>query len=277
MSGYGEAISTERLVDFTCNKIEFMSPPRDCDVVYGSTPVVSFGDFTKAKVATIGINPSSAEFMDKSASATSNDLLPEGKKRLADAETLGLISDDPFDDDTAGYVLGASGAQDIWEKCRDYFINPNPYWSWFSDLESVLTGLSVSYKDSTACHLDISPWATDPVFRDLTQEQRERLLLGESDFLEWQIAKSNIEIVVFNGAQVYESLHSLDGFKLWSAGQISYQSGDQKRTSYLYMGRGPGTSHVFGWSLNLQELRVSKDEKTRVMGELTSWLSEFKP
>ena len=96
MSGYGEAISTERLVDFTCNKIEFMSPPRDCDVVYGSTPVVSFGDFTKAKVATIGINPSSAEFMDKSASATSNGLLPEGKKRLADAETLGLISDDPW-------------------------------------------------------------------------------------------------------------------------------------------------------------------------------------
>ena len=91
MSGFGEALSTERLVDFTCNKIEFMSRPRDCDVVFGSTPVVSFGDFTKAKVATIGINPSSAEFMGKSASATLNGLLPEGKKRLADAETLGLI------------------------------------------------------------------------------------------------------------------------------------------------------------------------------------------
>ena len=252
-----------------------MSRPRDCDVVYGSTPVVSFGDFTKAKVATIGINPSSAEFMDKSASATSNDLLPEGKKRLADAETLGLISNDPFDDDTAEYVLGPNGAREIWEKCRDYFNNPNPYWSWFSDLESVLTGLSVSYKDSTACHLDISPWATDPVFRDLTQEQRERLLLGESDFLEWQIAKSSIEIVVFNGAQVYESLNSLDGFRLWSTGEINYQSGDQKRTSQLYNGSGPGTSRVVGWSLNLQELRVSKEEKTRIMGELTSWLSDF--
>ena len=77
MSLFGESLSTERLVDFTCNKIEFMSRPRDCDVVYGSTPVVSFGDFTKAKVATIGINPSSLEFMDKSASATSNGLLPK--------------------------------------------------------------------------------------------------------------------------------------------------------------------------------------------------------
>jgi hypothetical protein len=276
VSGFSEALSTERLVDFTCNTIEFMSRPRDCNVVFGSTPVVSFGDFTKAKVATVGINPSSLEFMDKSGSATSNHLLPEGKKRLADAETLGLISDDPLDDDTAEYVLGSSGAREIWEKCRDYFINPNPYWSWFSDLESVLSGLSVSYKDSTACHLDISPWATDPVFRDLTQEQRERLLLGESDFLEWQIDKSNIEIVVFNGAQVYESLNSLDGFRLQNAGEITYQSGDQKRTSQLYYGSGPGFSRVCGWSLNLQELRVSKEEKTRIMGELTSWLSDLK-
>jgi len=116
MSSFGEALSTERLVDFTCNKIEFMSRPRDCDVVYGSTPVVSFGDFTKAKVATIGINPSSLEFMDKSNSATSNGLLPEGKKRLADAETIGLISVDPDDDDTAEYVMGPRGAQEIWEK-----------------------------------------------------------------------------------------------------------------------------------------------------------------
>ena len=272
MGVYGEALSTDRLVDFTCNKIEFMSRPRDCDVVYGSTPVVSFGDFTKAKVATIGINPSSLEFMDKSASATANGLLPEGKKRLADAETVGLISDDPMDDDTAEYVLGPEGAKEIWEKCRDYFSNPNPYWNWFSDLELVLSGLSASYKDSSACHLDISPWATDPVFRDLTKEQRERLLLGESDFLEWQIAKSKIETVVFNGAQVYESLNSLEGFRLQSFGEISYQSGEQKRTSQLFIGHGPGFTRVYGWSLNLQELRVSKEEKTRVISELSDWL-----
>jgi len=78
--------------------------------------------------------------------------------------------------------------------------------------------------------------------------------------------------VVFNGAQVYESLNSLDGFRLWSIGEITYQSGEQKRTSQLYTGSGPGTTRVFGWSLNLQELRVSKEEKTRILGELTSWL-----
>jgi len=277
MSVFGKALSTERLVDFTCNKIEFMSPPRDCDVVRGSTPVVSFGDFTKAKVATLGINPSSREFMDTSSTGTANELLPEGKKRLADYESLGILSTDPFeDDDTAEYMLGADGAQEIWEGCRDYFKGPNAYWSWFSDLETVLNGASLSYKDSSACHLDISPWATDPVFRDLTKTQQSQLLLGESDFLEWQIAKSNIDLVVINGSTVYESLRTLPAFNIQEFGEITYMSGERKITSKFILGHGPGTSRVCGWTLNLQELRVSKEEKTRVIGELSKWIEHHK-
>ena len=274
MSGYGEVLSTERLVDFTCNKIEFMSPPRDSEVVWGSTPVVSFGDFTTAKVATLGINPSAKEFMDTSASGTTNELLPDGKKRLADYESLGLMSTDPYDDDTAQYVLGAEGSKEIWEKCRDYFKGPNAYWSWFGDLENVLSGASFSYKDSSACHLDVSPWATDPIFRELTKAQQQQLLLGESDFLEWQIAKSNIELVVINGATVFESLKTLPAFNLEEFGEITYMSGEIKITSKLILGSGPGLSRVCGWTLNLQELRVSKEEKQRVMEELSFRLQE---
>lgn len=272
MSGYGEPLSTERLVDFVCNKIEFMSWPRDCDVVRGSTPVVSFGDFTKAKVATLGINPSSKEFMDTSAAGTTNELLPEEKKRLADYESLGLMSTDPFDDDTAEYFLGPDGAKEIWEKCRDYFKGPNAYWSWFGDLETVLNGASLSYKNSSACHLDISPWATDPIYRDLTKEQQRQLLLGESDFLEWQIAKSNIDLIIINGATVFESVKLLPSFVIQELGEINYKSGDRQITSNFVLGSGPGTTRVCGWTLNLQELRVSKEEKIRVMDELANWV-----
>jgi len=269
MSAVTGSLSVEELVNFTCNKIEFMSPPSDCGVVRGSTPVVSFGDFTQAKVATIGINPSSKEFMDTSATGTTNQLLPEGKKRLADYESLGLLSTDPLDDDTAEYTLGAEGAKEIWESCRDYFKGPNAYWSWFSDLETVLSGASVSYKDSSACHLDISPWATDPIFRDLSNAQQGQLLLGEADFLEWQIAKSNIGILVINGATVYESLKTLPAFRLEEFGEITYLSGDRKITSKLIEGSGPALSTVRGWTLNLQELRVSRDEKQRIMEDLS--------
>lgn len=270
-----EKLTSEQMVSFVLNKIEFMSPPKDCGVVYGSTPVVSFGDFTKATIATIGINPSSQEFQDKSNSGTSNELLPQGKKRLADAESLGLISDDPYDDDTAEYVLGTNGVKEIWEGCRDYFKGPNAYWSWFADLENILSELNVSYKDSSACHLDLSPWATDPVFRDLSKSQKEKLLLGESDFLEWQIAKSNIKLVLFNGSTVYESLKTLPSFRLDSVQEIEYSSGDRKIKSELISGHGPGLVRVLGWTFNLQELRVSKDEKSRITKELISWLSRW--
>ena len=139
-SGY----QPEQLVDFVKNKIEFMSPPKECEVIPGSTPVVSFGDFTKSKIATIGINPSSAEFSDKSKNATCNGLFPAGKKRLVDLETVGILSTDPSDDDTAETYLGQEGAEQIWTGCRDYFLSPNANWKWVGDLEVVLEPLSVS-------------------------------------------------------------------------------------------------------------------------------------
>jgi len=272
VSGFGEALSTERLVDFTCNKIEFMSPPRDCSVVRGSTPVVSFGDFTKAKVATLGINPSSKEFMDTSSSGTTNELLPDGKKRLADYESLGIMSTDPFDDDTAHYVLGADGAKEIWESCRDYFKGPNAYWSWFNDLEKVVNFTGNSFKNDSACHLDLSPWATDPVFSGLEKEQQQRLLLGESDFLRWQIAKSNIELVIFNSAQAFQKLNELDEFDIFESGEIEYTSGGAKRTSNLYQGMAPGGKRIVGWSLNLQAMQATVEEKEKVYREIELWL-----
>ena len=38
-------IRLEQLTDFVINKIEFMSKPKECNVIPGATPVVSFGDF----------------------------------------------------------------------------------------------------------------------------------------------------------------------------------------------------------------------------------------
>lgn len=251
-----------------------MSPPRDCGVVYGSTPVVSFGDFTKARVATIGINPSSLEFMDKSASGTSNSLLPEGKKRLADAESLGLISDDELDDDTAEYYLGSSGAREIWESCRDYFEGPNAYWSWFSDLESVLSGLSASYKDSSACHLDLSPWATFPAFRDLTKAQKDNLLDHDKELLPWLLGNSSIKTLILNGRFVYETVKSTNQIKLEQVGAFEYLAGGRKNTSELIMGESSDGQLVLGWTLNLQSMQTSEPEREFVMSELTTWLQD---
>jgi hypothetical protein len=263
----------EQLVDFVINKIEFMSKPKDCNVILGATPVVSFGDFTKSRVATIGINPSSIEFLDRSKNATCNGLYPEDKKKLADLETIGILSTDPLDDDTSQYYSGPFGAETIWKGCRDYFLSPNAYWKWFGDLEEILETLSVSYKDSSACHLDLSPWATDPIFSELVPAQQKSLLLGEADFLRWQIAKSPIELLLLNGAQVKESIFSLDDFELGSVREFTYTSGGAGRTSEFFAGWGPSGVQIRGWTVNLQALQATNDEKQGVFEILKDFLS----
>ena len=65
-------------------RISNLVPPADCDVVERSTPVISFGDFTKSHIATLGINPSASEFQ------SGGKLLKGERKRLADEEN-GLL------------------------------------------------------------------------------------------------------------------------------------------------------------------------------------------
>ena len=55
-------------------------------IVLGSTPVTSFGNPHTSRIATLGINPSSREFLNET-----GNLLSGGEKRLTDFETLGKV------------------------------------------------------------------------------------------------------------------------------------------------------------------------------------------
>ena len=63
--------------------------------VEGATPVLSFGDYTKAQITTIGINPSSLEFVDKRGKILQGPL-----KRLTDLDALKLPLDKHLDSQT---------------------------------------------------------------------------------------------------------------------------------------------------------------------------------
>ncbi|NDA83046.1 MAG: hypothetical protein EBY01_08350, partial [Actinobacteria bacterium] len=54
-------------------------------ILEGSTPVISFGDFTKSSIATLGINPSPLEFINRR-----GHILNSSEKRLVDLESLEL-------------------------------------------------------------------------------------------------------------------------------------------------------------------------------------------
>jgi hypothetical protein len=236
----------DELEKLTLEKITAMTKPAGCGVIPMTTPVISFGDFTTAKIATLGINPSAKEF------TSGGKLLTGENKRLSDEEFQ------PFN------------PTDIWFKCKYYFLG-NPYWSWFSHLEELLLQLGASYK-TNACHLDLSPWATEPRFGLLSEAQQKVLLNYDRDFLNWQIVESPIRTVLFNGATVYKTIEAAQNYHLQKVGEISYTSGGKTSTSDLINGDGPRGESFFGWTVNLQALQATVDERKEVMSKLADWL-----
>lgn len=84
-------------------------------------PICCFGDPTKARVVTVGLNPSYGEF---------------APKRTWPAEL-------PHDK--------------LAERCRNYFTNPH---GWFAPWSEGLRQLNAAYQDGSAVHLDLSPRPT---------------------------------------------------------------------------------------------------------------------
>jgi len=231
------------------NRISTMVPPVDAGFIPKTTPVISFGDVTLANIATLGINPSANEFMSGA------NLLATEKKRLADNEDY------------------EAGPIDIWFRSRNYFMTGNAYWEWFQPLEDLLLTIGETYESySSACHLDLSPWATFPAFGKLTPAQQSNLLNHDKELLPWLLANSSIKTLLVNGRQAYETISSTNQFKLEKVGELKYLSGPSKITSDFIAGESNDGKTVLGWTLNLKAMQVSNEVRQSVMGELTKWL-----
>lgn len=208
--------------------------PLNSNVVPGSTPVVSFGDALSAKVATLGLNPSRAEFLDRGG----NELV-EHERRLATHRSLGTSD-----------LAGASAAvvSEVFDKCRSYF-SRNPYMNWFGRLEQILNALGASYHDGSACHLDLVQWATDPTWGTLTTSCKKSLLREDAAFLETQLLHENIELLLVNGRGALEELRRT--LKL-SLSELEPISGLSDQPARIFAGKIFDRIDVVAWSTNLQ-------------------------
>lgn len=238
-------------------KLQELQPPTGIGIIHGSTPVISFGDFTQANIATIGINPSSKEFLSGST------LIERSKKRLCDFESLAKA---PY------FPLSMPDAADVWGGCREYFNSPNRYWSWFGQLDELLVSIGYSYLDGTACHLDLSPWATDPVWSDLSQSQQSQLVEDGMKLLNWQTQNNPLDALIFNGRQAFEAIKQYTDVRLEKAGELSYTAGGSPMKSELVMGTGPLGQKVLGWTMNIQNMHVTIEEKVDVITQLSAFL-----
>ncbi len=233
--------------------------PAVVSIVERSTPVLSFGDALRADVATLGINPSRQEFY-----STEGELLIGAQRRLATTDSLGITAGQPLTEDQGRRVVAES---------NDYFAR-NPY-NWFNPLEALLnTAASASYYDRSACHLDLVQWATDPVWGKLTDRGAAALLLEEGRLhLETLLARSNVHLVLLNGATVVEQLQNIGLARLREVKKIAKGN----TTCRLLVGEGHGINYV-GWSTNLQtSFGVPNEFKQRLAGEVKELVEALVP
>lgn len=171
------------------------------DVIRWGAPVPSFGDLSRARVATLGLNPSNREFVDDS-----GDELEGPNRRFHTLNSLGL---------TRWSEVNVHHLRLILDSCRTYFLG-NPYDRWFKRLDYVIEGAGASYYDasSSACHLDLIPYATARKWTALTSRQRSSLLANAADSLALLLRDSCIRVLVLNGQSVVGQFQEITGVHL---------------------------------------------------------------
>lgn len=209
--------------------------PADACVVQGSTPVVAFGNAQVATVATLGINPSRREFCDRSGQELGGEM-----RRLATHTSLGTSDLANASDDVIAQVL---------KDCDEYF-HREPYWEWFGQLEPVVNAAGGSYRDGTACHLDLVQWATDPTWARIQPAHlRKKLLADDASFLLQQLSRERIEILLINGMGAIRQLKRVLAITL---DELEPIVGLAHQDTRLFSGIVDSGLQILGWSTNLQ-------------------------
>jgi hypothetical protein len=191
------------MLDILNDMIKGMNNPNlnEMNVLSWGSPIISFGDFRKAKIATIGLNPSNLEFVD----AYGNEL--HGfKRRFQTLNSLGLESWSNIKVEHLKLML---------KSCWTYF-DGNPYNEWFKKLDFIISGTSISFylPSYEACHLDLVPYTTSSKWAELSAIQKKSLLGLSEDYLGNILKQSSIRLLILNGKSVVDNFEKVSGTKL---------------------------------------------------------------
>lgn len=219
-------------------------------LVKESTPVISFGDFERARVFTLGINPSNLEFEDKKKQLLKNNL-----RRLQTQSSLRAEQGVPYTERQLERIL---------EGCFNYF-NKRPL-NWFNKLENILLTLGYTYYEAgSAAHVDLVQWATQDKWRNLSKIQQQELIDDGRKFIEYQLRSANLELLLLNGRTVCEE------FQKWSGIPFSYCPFEIPKglNAEIMTGLYNGRVKVIGWSANLQSSRgISTEDINRLANKV---------
>ncbi len=242
----------------------------ETDIISWGCPIPSFGDLVNSHVATLGLNPSTREFVDGSG----NEL--EGTfRRFHTLNSLGIES---------WKELNVTHIKMIIESCIFYF-QRNPYNTWFKRLDRIISGTDASYYqlNNSACHLDIIPYATSHKWIELSMQQRLSLLKITGDALGLLIRDSSIELLILNGMSVIQLFKNMTDIFFTMQEMIPWSLPRQSKTDVKgvgYIGMTDTISGVYlernllilGFNHNLQS---SYGVTNEIIGSIRNWVTRL--
>ena len=174
------------------------------EVIDRYSPIPVFGDISRSRVATVGINPSDREFVDSTGVELDGD-----RRRFHTLNSLSL---------GAWTQADFRHIRSIVDSCITYFIR-NPYDRWFRVLDKVVCGTNSSFYApiGCACHLDLVPFVTSKKWALLPGKNKARLLSSSLDVLGILIRESPIEVLILNGRTVLTTFERFFGHGLRSS------------------------------------------------------------
>lgn len=178
-------------------------------IIPWACPVICFGDYKNSDLATIGINPSNLEFVDRYGNELENE-----KRRFHTLNSLGLES---WTDASEKEI------NSIYRSYKNYF-KINPYDRWFKKLDYIISSTNNSYyfPYNNACHLDLIPYATSEKWSNLSNDSQQSILHLSGDFLGKLISHSNIKVLVLNGQTVVDNFELITKMKLLKKEKINW-------------------------------------------------------
>lgn len=252
----------DRLVDLLHN-----GRPIELGAIPWASPVLAFGDPVNSRVATLGLNPSNLEFVDR-----------HGRELHAPHhrfESLNTLKAESWGE------IANRGVSRVWQACENYFYG-NPYDQWFKRLEKLLVGTGASYYTSLgvkACHLDLVPFATAEKWSSLTNYERAQLIELGTPSLVKTISASDIRVLILNGSAVVKEFNRLvpdEPLKAHPMSSWSLQEGRVQGIGHIGRVSRLGGLHldrellVLGYNHNIQS---SFGVTSEVVSRMATWIS----
>ena len=231
----GTPYNTSKIISSLISELDEPTFSSDL-VIQQASPIISFGDFRNAEIATLGLNPSNKEIFN-----SHGDELSGIDRRFHTLNSLGIRT---WGDVTLEQI------KLIEITCIEYF-SRNPYDQWFRPLDKLMSGTGRSFYSPMfpACHLDLVPYATFEKWGELSTQQKNALFSASLSCFPKILSSSKIKTLILNGQAVVNAVESLSNiqFSKKKQAQWSLSRGKSSIAGISYTGH---ISTIAGYKLH---------------------------